>query len=106
MTSSLEFDDGAVVCARCGDSNGLHLQAVRVNELGDVTAITPARIERYATSKDSDHARGSIVEIDFWCEFCQHPFQARFRFHKGQVLHEVRALPTLPGGYDAELTRD
>ena len=105
-SSTLTFDYGTVECAICGEPNGLHIQAVRANELGTVTAITPARVEQYVTKKNPDNARGSIVEIDFYCEFGGHKFQARFRFHKGQVLHEVVPLADLPGGYAAELTRD
>jgi hypothetical protein len=112
----MKFEPGnlhdLVCCEVCGDPNGLHMRVVRVNELGNVTAITPARIEQYKTKKNA-WARGSIVEIDFWCECGGHQFTAKFQFHKGQVLHTTEThppLPSFPGDKyvlaDDELRRD
>jgi hypothetical protein len=84
-----------VCCEKCGNTY-VHMRAVRVNELGRVTAITPAAIEQYNTHKES-RARGSIVEIDFWCEMCGSQSIARFEFYKGNVRHEMQVRPRLPG---------
>lgn len=81
-----------VCCEICGSDNGLHIRAVRVNQLGVVTSIIPNETQVYKTKSD---ARGSIVEIDFWCEFGGHETQARFRFHKGQVIHDMVKLPEI-----------
>src|ERR1700736_5058503 len=84
-----------VLCDVCDSPHMLHIRAVRVNQLGNTVSIGPAGIEHFDdTAKTS--ARGSIVEIDFWCE-AGHSFTAAFQFHKGQVLHEVRELAPLPG---------
>jgi hypothetical protein len=111
----MKFDRGQdhdlVCCEVCDNPNGLHIRAVRVNRLGRTVSIGPVGIEQFDDTRKT-HARGSIVEIDFWCESGNHPFTAVFEFHKGQVLHSVRDLPPLPSigpeGYidEGELPRN
>jgi len=101
------MDYQLVNCEVCGDANGLHILGVRVDQLGDLAYITSSGIQRYNKAQE---ARGSTVDIDFYCEFGGHMFTCRFEFHKGQVLVRTMESPVKSLASDTseinELKRD
>jgi len=108
--NNLWADIACVRCETCNRADGLHLRATRTDLLGFVVSIGPAGIEQF-DEREKNTARGSRVEIDFTCEFGNHPFTARFEFYKGTVQYRTifpRPLPPLDVNgpdFDTELPR-
>lgn len=87
-----------VTCPIC-DCNYVHIEAVQVNAMGQITTVSAAGT---AVAKGHPSGRGSRVTVGFWCE-CGHSWEESLQFHEGNTTRDI--LPT-PAGLRSSLPRD
>ena len=70
-------------CPLCGDSDGLHIQAVVVNAGGQITIVDSGGTHMKA---GEPYYRGVAVITYYGCELCGDTSSVKEHFHKGSVF--------------------
>ncbi len=69
----------------CPVCAGPYVHAAEVSvEQGQTKTVVTEEVTHVLPSERFRHARGSVITLNFWCEF-GHAFQYRLEFHKGHM---------------------
>src|SRR3989304_5591618 len=95
-------NDQKVLCPKCGASD-VHIERVDIDQGKNFCSI--ARDAAIQIEERKPQARGSNIQIWFWCEDYHH-FTLEFQFHKGVTFFQSGILPDLDPEEAKELWRD
>lgn len=94
----IEEGTNALLCACCGESNGLHHATIDVfDRQEDATKGLHVHVHAGQAAIDTDltgnpSARRDGIKITFWCELCGGSSSLSIAQHKGQEFIEMREM--------------
>lgn len=96
-----ESNEQVMKCPECGETNGLHLDGVEVENASgqrlkteakgeDASAHLDIHLENSTTHRGRRHAFSLLG----WCELCGNEFSLTFKHHKGQTIFSKTVIET------------
>lgn len=98
-----EDNEHALMCPECGETSGLHIDGVELeNASGDrhrVDAVGEDGSSRFNVQQDGDashNGRRHQIALLGWCEICRYKFSLTFRQHKGMTFYSKTVTARAP----------